>query len=169
MLGIKNREISRLNRSRIYGIVREIYLSFGKYYYESKCINEVNDIFYLKEEEIFNNIDKLKDLTNLVSERKDKYKSFYSLPAYTRLIFTNNEFDKLSKNITYQEELINQDKLYGTPCSSGIVEGEVLVVDNINDIGDVKDKILITKMTDPGWVFLLATAKGVISEKGSLF
>ena len=23
-------------------------------------------------------------------------------------------------------------------------------------------------MTDPGWVFLLATAKGVISEKGSL-
>lgn len=168
MLGIKNREISRLNRSRIYGIVREIYLSFGKYYYESKCINEVNDIFYLKEEEIFNNIDKLKDLTNLVSERKDKYKSFYSLPAYTRLIFTNNEFDKLSKNITYHEELINQDKLYGTPCSSGIVEGEVLVVDNINDIGDVKDKILITKMTDPGWVFLLATAKGVISEKGSL-
>lgn len=168
MLGIKNREISRLNRSRIYGIVREIYLSFGKYYYESKCINEVNDIFYLKEEEIFNNIDELKDLTNLVSERKDKYKSFYSLPAYTRLIFTNNEFDKLSKNITYHEELINQDKLYGTPCSSGIVEGEVLVVDNINDIGDVKDKILITKMTDPGWVFLLATAKGVISEKGSL-
>lgn len=168
MLGIKNREISRLNRSRIYGIVREIYLSFGKYYYESKCINEISDIFYLKEEEIFNNIDELKDLTNLVSERKDKYKSFYSLPAYTRLIFTNNEFDKLSKNITYQEELINQDKLYGTPCSSGIVEGEVLVVDNINDIGDVKDKILITKMTDPGWVFLLATAKGVISEKGSL-
>ena len=168
MLGIKNREISRLNRSRIYGIVREIYLSFGKYYYESKCINEISDIFYLKEEEIFNNIDELKDLTNLVSERKDKYKSFYSLPAYTRLIFTNNEFDKLSKNITYHEELINQDKLYGTPCSSGIVEGEVLVVDNINDIGDVKDKILITKMTDPGWVFLLATAKGVISEKGSL-
>ena len=23
-------------------------------------------------------------------------------------------------------------------------------------------------MTDPGWVFLLATAKGIISEKGSL-
>jgi pyruvate,water dikinase len=43
-----------------------------------------------------------------------------------------------------------------------------LVIDNINHIGDVKDKILVTKMTDPGWVFLLASAKGVISEKGSL-
>ena len=90
------------------------------------------------------------------------------LMSYTTVDGNNNEFDKLSKNITYHEELINQDKLYGTPCSSGIVEGEVLVVNNINDIGDVKDKILITKMTDPGWVFLLATAKGVITEKGSL-
>ena len=43
-----------------------------------------------------------------------------------------------------------------------------MVIDNISHIGDVKDKILVTKMTDPGWVFLLATAKGVISEKGSL-
>ena len=33
---------------------------------------------------------------------------------------------------------------------------------------NVKDKILITKMTDPGWVFLLTSAKGVVSEKGSL-
>ena len=33
---------------------------------------------------------------------------------------------------------------------------------------DVEGKILITKMTDPGWVFLLTSAKGVISEKGSL-
>ena len=64
--------------------------------------------------------------------------------------------------------LIDKDKLIGTPCSSGIVEGKALVIDNVSKKLDVKDKILITKMTDPGWVFLLATCKGVISEKGSL-
>ena len=42
------------------------------------------------------------------------------------------------------------------------------MIEDINEKYDVKDKILITKMTDPGWVFLLATSKGVISEKGSL-
>ena len=42
------------------------------------------------------------------------------------------------------------------------------MITDVNDTGDVKDKILITKMTDPGWVFLLTQAKGVISEKGSL-
>jgi pyruvate,water dikinase len=54
------------------------------------------------------------------------------------------------------------------PCSAGVTEGEALVIRNINDARDVKDKILVTVMTDPGWVFLLASAKGVISEKGSL-
>ena len=33
---------------------------------------------------------------------------------------------------------------------------------------DTKDKIIVTKMTDPGWVYLIVKAKGLISEKGSL-
>ena len=62
----------------------------------------------------------------------------------------------------------NMDELRGIPCSNGKVRGKALVITEIKDVKDVKDKILITKMTDPGWVFLLATAKGIISEKGSL-
>lgn len=33
---------------------------------------------------------------------------------------------------------------------------------------DTKDRILVTRMTDPGWVFLIAGARAVVSEKGSL-
>ena len=33
---------------------------------------------------------------------------------------------------------------------------------------DTENRILVTKMTDPGWVFLIAGAKAVVSEKGSL-
>ena len=68
---------------------------------------------------------------------------------------------------SYRKKL-NSNELQGVPCSGGIAEGEALVITNVEDTGDVKDKILITKMTDPGWVFLLTSAKGVISEKGSL-
>ena len=42
------------------------------------------------------------------------------------------------------------------------------MITDVNAVGDVRGKILVTRMTDPGWVFLLASAKGVISEKGSL-
>ena len=41
------------------------------------------------------------------------------------------------------------------------------MVANVNKNVDVKDKIIVTKMTDPGFVFLIANAKGIISEKGS--
>lgn len=56
----------------------------------------------------------------------------------------------------------------GTACSSGIAEGEVLLVKEPSPLLDTKGKILVTKMTDPGWVFLIAPAKAVVSEKGSL-
>ena len=63
---------------------------------------------------------------------------------------------------------ISKNILEGIPTSNGKVVGEAIVIEDINKKYDVKDKILVTKMTDPGWVFLLATALGVIAEKGSL-
>ena len=45
----------------------------------------------------------------------------------------------------------------------------MLVVHHPSEVREgAKDKILVTQMTDPGWVFLLTQAKGIIAEKGSL-
>ena len=46
------------------------------------------------------------------------------------------------------------------PAVAGVVAQHTTV--------EAKDKILVTKMTDPGWVFLITLAKGIITEKGSL-
>lgn len=165
--GISNREISRLNRSRVYGMVRSMFLTIGNNLANDKIIKEQRDIFYLTLDEI-KNINKETNYIEKIKLRKEKYKAYEKLPQYSRLIFMDKEFDKVLNNISLNKDIYDEDILYGTPCSFGIVEGEVLVVDDITKIKDVKDKILVTKMTDPGWVFLLATAKGVISEKGSL-
>jgi pyruvate,water dikinase len=63
---------------------------------------------------------------------------------------------------------MDSQSLQGIPCSKGKVTGEVLIINNAMEAKNAKDKILVTKMTDPGWVFLLASAKGIIAEKGSL-
>ncbi|MDH3443981.1 MAG: PEP-utilizing enzyme, partial [Deltaproteobacteria bacterium] len=56
----------------------------------------------------------------------------------------------------------------GTGCSSGTARGTACVVldpqSNING----GDHILVACSTDPGWVFLMLSAKGIISEKGSV-
>ncbi|MDO4283080.1 MAG: phosphoenolpyruvate synthase [Clostridia bacterium] len=170
VIGIKNREISRLNRSRIYGIVREIFLSIGKNLYHEKLIKEVDDIFYLTKDEIFGFIIDQKHIhfEEIIKARKNSYKIYEKIPSYSRLIFVKNVFNKTHKNINSLEIELDDNKIVGIPCSNGIVTGEVFVVNNPKEVENVKNKILVTKMTDPGWVFLLTVAKGIIAEKGSL-
>lgn len=166
--GIAGRERSRLNRSRVYGMVRLIFTSLGNTYAKSGLIEDPEDIFYLSIEEAFGLADSPRDMKAVIEERKAEYAVFEKLPAYTRLIFENREFDKNISDVTSCRRIKEGNVLSGIPCSAGTAEGEALVIRNINDARDVKDKILVTVMTDPGWVFLLASAKGVISEKGSL-
>lgn len=166
--GIGNREISRLNRSRIFGMVREIFLALGEKFEEQKIINNKQDIFYLTVEEAFELVKDKNNVKGIIEKRKDEYEIYKLLPAYSRLVFENKEFNKSHISINSNKLYLDKNKLKGIPCSDGSVEGEALIINDIKNIPDCSGKILITKMTDPGWVFLLATAKGVIAEKGSL-
>lgn len=170
--GIANRELSRLNRSRIFGIVRLIFLKIGNEFCEKGIISENRDIFWLTVDEVFSYVETQPVDTQLVksmiADRKKRYGVFASIPSYQRLIFSEKEFDKVHTNVNSNQIYVSQNKLRGIPCSDGIAEGEALVITDVTKAVDYKDKILITKMTDPGWVFLLVGAKGVISEKGSL-
>lgn len=167
-LGIRNREVSRLNRTRIYGMVRRLFIGFGYRFAEEGYIENHEDIYYLTTEEVFDMVATPVDQRLLISDRKESYKLYDLLPAYTRLQFLGDSFDKSHQSVNQVEKNTRHNQLAGVPCSNGKVQGEVLIIHNPEDAKDVSDKILVTKMTDPGWVFLLATAKGVIAEKGSL-
>ncbi len=164
-LGIRNREISRLNRSRAYGIVRQIVLSVGRQAAQKGIIGEPRDVFYLTVDEVF---DMPAGVRELIRQRKEQYALFFRLPAYSRLIFESAEFDKNHASVNSFRKHLSGDRLSGTPCSFGTAEGEACVITDVSAAADIRGKILVTRMTDPGWVFLLAAAKGVISEKGSL-
>ncbi len=168
MLGIGNREIQRLNRSRIFGMVREAVLRMGEIYAKQNCIETKRDVFYLTLDELRSLADKPCDMRETVYARKKKYEMYSLLPAYSRIIFSEKAFDKNHRNINMTAMQSSGNEMLGVPCSNGIVEGEAYIVTDVQKAEDVKDKILITKTTDPGWVFLLAQAKGIISEKGSL-
>ena len=167
--GIKNREISRLNRSRIYGMIRKIFLKIGENLQGENKLEDKEDVFYLYYDEIQKTVDNATiDLKHIVQERKLQYEKYNDIPTYSRLVFSGQPFDKKLLHINMPDNNSEWDKLYGTPCSSGIIEGEVIVVEDPKSVTNIEGKILVTKMTDPGWVFLLTMAKGIISEKGSL-
>lgn len=166
--GISNREISRLNRSRIYGMVREIVRSLGKNFFKAGLIDSEKDVFYLTYEELFAMAKEPFDAKARIRERRDEYRMYKCLPAFSRIIFERNEFSKHHVNVNSHKMRSADGIMQGIPCSGGISEGEALVVEDISMLENSKDKILVTKMTDPGWVFYLASAKGVISQKGSI-
>lgn len=187
--GIAGREISRLNRSRVYGMVRLIFRSMGAYYAGHGVLQDPEDIFYLMIEEAFaladesgthaaaakeiDGSERMKgtsgfDVRKTIEERRAAYELFSQLPAYGRLIFEKQEFDKRHEHVNAYQRSQEAGTLQGVPCSAGEATGTALVIQSVEDAKDVSDKILVTRMTDPGWVFLLTTAKGVISEKGSL-
>ena len=60
-----------------------------------------------------------------------------------------------------------ENVLYGNGISKGVVEGQATIVIHPNTELKVEDNILVTSTTDPGWIFLMVKAKGLVSEKGS--
>ena len=149
MLGIGNREIQRLNRSRIFGMVREAVLRMGEIYAKQNCIETKRDVFYLTLDELRSLADKPCDMRETVYARKKKYEMYSLLPAYSRIIFSEKAFDKNHRNINMAALQSSKDEMVGVPCSNGIVEGEAYIVTDVKKVESVKDKILITKTTDP--------------------
>lgn len=168
-LGIRNREKSRLYRGRLYGLMRSLALQMGENLYARGRIAQPEDIFWLSCEEIETAEAELSlDLSGLIFARKIKYEGFSALPPFSRLIFSGKVTDKAPKRSQKMRRAPAEGSYTGTPCSPGCAEGEVLVIEQPSPGLDTKDKILIAKMTDPGWVFLIAQAKAIVSEKGSL-
>ncbi len=167
-LGISNREKSRLHRARLYGMMRTMMLQIGENLAKSGQLDDKEDIFYLAYEEIEEAVKSGAAMQQRVNEQRERYAKFASLPAYGRLIFAERVFDKSPLSVSGMSDASLPDRLSGIPCSKGCVKAEVLVVDDPSAQLDSKGKILVTRMTDPGWVFLIAGAAGIIAEKGSL-
>lgn len=167
-LGIYNRELSRLDRAKIFGMVRDIMVAIGVIMKNNADITDARDIFYMTLEEV-RAYKKGTSFKVVIAARIKHYAQLGLLPAYSRLVFSSRAI--VEKQVRAGVEYTWADdagSLFGTPCSPGVVEGEALVVNKIDNSLNVKNKILVAETTDPGWVFLLMQANGIIAERGSL-
>ena len=159
-----SREISRLDRSRIFGIMRAILLKIAVNLKNQDYIDDIYDVFYLFYDEITD-----KDPAGyraIIADRKVEYDSYSGIPAFSRLIFKDKVTSKRLRRVT--THILNKDISKGIPVSAGKVTGEVLIIEKASAEFDTSGKIIVTKMTDPGWVFMIKNCMGVVAEKGSL-
>lgn len=168
---VSSRENLRYERTRAFGIVRELFSAMGVRFYAEGILDNDRDIFYLTKEEIMQFIQGravTRDLRKLVALRKSEFEEYEEMEApaerfasYGAVYHANDFFS------TEKVEQLKGD-LKGIGCCPGRVTARVQVVKNPKDIATLNGSILVTSSTDPGWVTLFPTASAIIVERGSL-
>lgn len=158
---IGNRESLRLERTRLFGMYRTLYLAIGEQFQEKGWLELSKDIFYLTEDEILEMEKEKPELfKRKVKERKQEFNSYRKEEVASRVIIPFPPTEK-------ESEAVDENFLFGTGCYPGVVEGEAIVItdpeQDINAVG----KIICAVRTDPGWAALFPSCKGVLIEKGS--
>ena len=167
---IRNRENARYCRSELFGFTKNIFREIGRQLSALKIIDDPDDIVHLTNEEIFGCLDGTgvtKDLASLARLRKKEFEE-NKKAEIPELITTCGLIRAHIPSAPTQNAdfgLIFQ----GLGSSAGKVRGTARIILDPNLPGELgKDVILIARETDPGWLFLMAAAKGIIIERGSM-
>ena len=67
-------------------MVRSIFQAVGKNFVLQNRLESAEDIYYLKIEEIFDEMNTHRDLRKITKERKKEYENFKSMPIYNRIV-----------------------------------------------------------------------------------
>lgn len=156
---IQYRESMRLERTRLFGMYRSICRAHAEYLVKKNVLAEVEDVFYLSEEELENNLN-IPDPKKLVKERQTEFSRYKLIEVPSRITVPSPPLEQESP----QEE---PGVLRGQGCYPGKISGEVVVIMDPGDDLEVNGKIICALRTDPGWAALFPTCKAVLIEKGS--
>lgn len=168
---VSARENLRYERTRAFGVVRELFTAIGKRFYEEDILTSARDIFLLTKEEIFAYIEgrsATTDLKALVALRKEEHKQFLQLPVPAERIETYGPVYRGNDFFRKRDTAMAGGDLQGVGCCPGRVRAKARVVQHPGEVGSLNGDILVTTSTDPGWVTLFPSAGAIIVERGSL-
>jgi pyruvate,water dikinase len=169
---VRDRENLRLERTRLFGRVRRIFLEVGRRLQAVELLGHERDIFYLEVDEVLAFADgrsTTADLRGLATLRKREFRDYAEGPA------PDDRFE--ARGTVYQghdyrrkEEPAPQagDERTGLGCSPGVVRGPVRIVLDPTTADLDHRAILVAEHTDPGWIMVFPSARGVLVERGSL-
>lgn len=163
------RENLRFARSRAYGMVKRLYRALGKRLCEVGLLDDPQDVLYLGEEEARGLVIGHAlpgDARALVELRKEEYRQYGARSPASRTI-TRGIVRASSRAEANASGVESGSILRGTPCSPGQVTAAVKVINSPDQNLEIRGEILVAPMTDPGWVFLMVAAKGIVAERGS--
>ena len=130
---------------------------------QADVIREQEDIFYLTMHELRDVVHTNRVDDQLISERKDAFKSYQALTP-PRVLTSDGEIVAGA----YRRDNLPTAALIGLPVSAGTIEGRARVILDIADAELEAGDILVTAYTDPSWTPLFVAIGGLVTEVGGL-
>ena len=131
---------------------------------QAKALREPRDVFYLTLEDL----EASRDLAALVEQRRTDYERFSTEAPPHRIVCRGAVREApFARNGDGSVPSAN-GVLRGVPCSPGRVRGIARVLRSPSLDERVDGEILIAPVTDPGWIFLMLGAGGLVVERGSI-
>lgn len=168
-IAIANRENMRFARSRLFGLARRIFRRMGEAFAARGVLDSAADIHLLTVDEIFDYVRGTavtQDLKRLVALRTADYERFAERRPPDRVQTTGLPY--LTSCHDIEIDIPDGNSASGIGCGSGSADGIACVVHDARDAGPTEGRILVARSTDPGWIFLMTSAKGIVVEKGSV-
>jgi pyruvate,water dikinase len=168
---VKNRENMRFARTKIFGVLRDMFQSIGQTFASWDALDDSQDIFYLNLDEIWGYIQgtaTCTDLKGLVALRKTEFARYRQEDVDDRFktlgtVHHANPFEGDRPTDSDDPNLLK-----GISCCPGTVKNAVRVIRSPEDDMTLNGQILVAERTDPGWVPLYPAASGLLIERGSI-
>lgn len=167
--GVRHRESMRLRRTRMFGMVRDVFLAVGQTMVLSGRLEEARDIFYLTIDEVdawMSGGLVESDFRAIVRRRKEEYAEYEKRDLPNRI----ETIGPVDRAMPFPDTHVidrTQTTFQGLGCYPGVVEGVVRKIFSPRDAVDLQGQILLTLRTDPGWTPLFPSCRGIIVERGS--
>jgi phosphohistidine swiveling domain-containing protein len=183
---VRDRENLRLERTRLFARVRQIFLELGRRLHARGVLDAPRDVLYLEIDEVLAFVDgrsTCTDLRSLAALRRREFRAYEEGPVLPNRFVTRGSPYLLShedvvsgfsrtpegppKGGHYVREE-RDDERRGLGCSPGVVRGPVRVVTDPRSADLSRRSILVATHTDPGWIMVFPAALGVVVERGSV-
>jgi len=167
---IRHRENSRYCRSELFGFSKNVFRAMGRRLVAQGVLRSADDVYHLSQDDLFGWLDGsgvTQDLQALADLRRREFSQ--NELAETAMDLTT--LGPLRDNVLLapSQETPTEGELRGLGSSTGKVRGRARVVIDPNSVGALGEgAILVARETDPGWLFLMLSAKGMVVERGSM-
>ena len=157
------REYPKYGMISRYFVYKQALLAEAERLVQARVLHEVEDIFYLRFQELQEVVRTNRVDDRLIRQRKEAFNSYRALTPPR--VFTSDGEAIVG---TYRRDDLPVGALIGLPVSAGTVEGRARVILDMAEAELEAGDILVTAYTDPSWTPLFVAIAGLVTEVGGL-